>query len=687
MFLCVATASQAATRNWTNPGTGFWYTGANWDLGTVPSAADDVRINNGGTAVADGNGNSLSKSLTMGQNIGDSGFVSVEPGGIFTGLLRPGTMNVGVLGSGSISVSGGTELQATTTVLGDGITGTGSITLSDSGSMFHTPDTATTYFPVIIGNSGIGNFTLSNSTIAVTGATTLGNLTGSSGTATVNGGSWTVDGPLTVGNAGTGEVTLNGGSLNVSSIAAGSQKITVGSLGTLRLGAGGQPGLLLASEIENNGVLQFNSSTPTTTYSMPIYGTGELQQDGTGMTNLLNASGFSGKIQVNGGALRVTGASLDLGGEEIRVSGGAMEYENSEIGEALLRGPGLHYVVNNGSSSFTDIETLPSFVMIQDGPSSFELFVNRGYLQSNHVTNVDGFWNASSGSIEVNSDMNIQDFSSDGQIRINNGATLNNTVSNLTAGGGSRTTVDAGGVLNVLGATTLELNGALLVNNGTVTGTVNVNYGSLAKGTGTYDVVNVNEGGVYSPGTSPGISTATSVNFESGSFASGAPQLTMEIGGTTLGTEYDQLDVSGLLSLGGALNVVLINGFSPLAGQSFDILNWGTLAGTFQQVNLPTLAGGLAWNTSQLYTTGVLSVGTSLPGDFDFDNDVDGFDLLKWQRGGSPTPLSLDDLDDWEMYFGTPAPLGGLSTQVPEQTSMTLSLIAAVLVGCRRRRA
>ena len=42
-----------------------------------------------------------------------------------------------------------------------------------------------------------------------------------------------------------------------------------------------------------------------------------------------------------------------------------------------------------------------------------------------------------------------------------------------------------------------------------------------------------------------------------------------------------------------------------------------------------------------------------LDGDFDADNDVDGADFLKWQRGQSPDPLSQADLNAWEANYGT----------------------------------
>jgi hypothetical protein len=55
-------------------------------------------------------------------------------------------------------------------------------------------------------------------------------------------------------------------------------------------------------------------------------------------------------------------------------------------------------------------------------------------------------------------------------------------------------------------------------------------------------------------------------------------------------------------------------------------------------------------DTSQLYTTGALSIGYA--GDFNLNGVVDGADFLIWQRGGSPTPNSASDLALWRGNFG-----------------------------------
>ena len=45
-----------------------------------------------------------------------------------------------------------------------------------------------------------------------------------------------------------------------------------------------------------------------------------------------------------------------------------------------------------------------------------------------------------------------------------------------------------------------------------------------------------------------------------------------------------------------------------------------------------------------------------LPGDYDFDGDIDGNDLLRWQLGESPQGMSASDLAEWQSNFGEIAP-------------------------------
>jgi hypothetical protein len=141
-----------------------------------------------------------------------------------------------------------------------------------------------------------------------------------------------------------------------------------------------------------------------------------------------------------------------------------------------------------------------------------------------------------------------------------------------------------------------------------------VSSGSVATFFGTYSGNGVSGTGsvYYEADVSPGFSPA-SVNYGGNMTLDSTSDLKIELGGRTVGTQYDKVNVAGQLSLDGALNVVLINGFKPKAGDSFDILNWGSLSGTFAGgVNLPTLGGRIVWDASHLYasdsTGGTLSV-------------------------------------------------------------------------------
>ncbi len=91
--------------------------------------------------------------------------------------------------------------------------------------------------------------------------------------------------------------------------------------------------------------------------------------------------------------------------------------------------------------------------------------------------------------------------------------------------------------------------------------------------------------------------------------------LDLQLGGTTPCTGYDEYSVGGTLTLiHPTLDVTLTNGFVPANGESFTILSWGSLSGTFGAVTLPALSAGLVWNTGALYATGTISV-TSPPTD------------------------------------------------------------------------
>ena len=70
--------------------------------------------------------------------------------------------------------------------------------------------------------------------------------------------------------------------------------------------------------------------------------------------------------------------------------------------------------------------------------------------------------------------------------------------------------------------------------------------------------------------------------------------LLIELAGTDIGVNHNQLDVFGTAELAGTLQVTLLDGYEPQRGHHFDLLNSDSLTGTFDSVSLPVLATGLA---------------------------------------------------------------------------------------------
>jgi hypothetical protein len=71
---------------------------------------------------------------------------------------------------------------------------------------------------------------------------------------------------------------------------------------------------------------------------------------------------------------------------------------------------------------------------------------------------------------------------------------------------------------------------------------------------------------------------------------------------------YDKLAVTGTLTLGGVLKLSKLSTIALNAGQVLQLFTAGTITGAFTSVQLPVLSAGLEWNTTELNTTGKISV-------------------------------------------------------------------------------
>ncbi len=88
--------------------------------------------------------------------------------------------------------------------------------------------------------------------------------------------------------------------------------------------------------------------------------------------------------------------------------------------------------------------------------------------------------------------------------------------------------------------------------------------------------------GVFNPGASPGwVSAASYTNTSAATFR-------VELGGVgQAGTNYDQVRVAGPNSLNGTLDIALLNGFVPVAGNQFTVMVHTARSGVFSFTNSP----------------------------------------------------------------------------------------------------
>jgi autotransporter-associated beta strand protein len=131
---------------------------------------------------------------------------------------------------------------------------------------------------------------------------------------------------------------------------------------------------------------------------------------------------------------------------------------------------------------------------------------------------------------------------------------------------------------NTYTGSTIANNGTLLVNGFQPQSPVSVE--SALGGTGTVGTITVSPDGTLSPGSSPGILNCSNLTLYAGA------NYVVELNGTNAGTDYDQLNVTGTVSLGNAtLNLVV--GYTPAVLDTFVIINNDGTDAVTSPFNLP----------------------------------------------------------------------------------------------------
>lgn len=382
---------------WVLPGNGNWTTPSNWSPAGEPTAASQVRVDNGGEAQVTFPG-AAAAGLTIGGAAGSSGSIAVTSGGTLSttsatpsivGGSGAGTLTITRLGSswtnaggliigdaagssGSMIVDMGATVATgsaagSTTIISNQAGSAGSLSIDGDGSIVTVGNT------LILGNAGAASLRVSSGGVLTDAGVVIGASAGGSGTAAVTGtGSlWTTTGDLTLGRSGSASLTVEaGGSAAAENAIAGLESSgsaaikvsgagsSLAATGELTLGASGSGELT----VEAGGAV----SASAITLGADEGGSGSAKV--TGADSLLSATDAGGLV---------LGASGD--GELVVESGGSATAPTITLG-ADAAGAGSLLVT--GANSSLGAQTL---VIGDEGTGSATVEAG-GFMQSAQTT-------------------------------------------------------------------------------------------------------------------------------------------------------------------------------------------------------------------------------------------------------------------------------------------------------------
>jgi|SRR5216117_3068286 len=500
-------------------------------LGLTFAATRTVTVSNAATTLTISGVISGAGGLTK----SGSGTVTLSAANTYTGVT---TINVGTIAiaadaglgaapgaptAGKLTFGGGT-LRTTASFT---VAANRGIALTGAGTISTDPGTTLTYGGIIAGASPLTK--AGTGTLIVSGANTYTGATAISAGTLQLGATNAVPSGSAVTVSGGATFDLRGFSDGIGSL-AGAGTVTSGAAGAVTLTAGGNNASTTFSGLIQNGS-----------------GTVALTKTGTGTLTLSGANTYSGATTVSAGVLDVqnntalgatAGATTVAGGAALQLEGSGLVVAEPVTlnGTGIAGGGALRQVAN--TNTWSGAITLGSAARV----------------------------NADAGTLTVSGGI------TNGGFLLTVGGAGNTTVSTTVISGTGGLTKDGTGTVtlsanNTYTGTTTVSAGTLLVNGSQSSSAVSLNGGTLG-GTGTVGAItSTGSGGSVAPGVGVGILASGNVNWSSGS-----PGFVVQLNGTTAGTGYDQLNVTGSVNLGGAtLSGTL--GFSPPNGTSFTIIN------------------------------------------------------------------------------------------------------------------
>lgn len=616
------TVISSASGSATITGAGSSFTSTTLTVGNA--ATGSLLISNGATATTGQLliGQSLVMSTVSG--IFANGTVTVSGLGSSLNVTGAATNSIVIgsvaTGSGALVVSDGAAVNAAASgiIIGKDASSTGSLTITGTYSAATHSQLVTTG-DLTVASGGRGTLNVSSGGILSNAATTIASASGSTGSATINNGTWTMSGALTTGDSGTGTLTANNGSTIVGTTAVlgkstggngtlsldgtgtaatFSGALTAGNAGTGTLTVSGAAKLqsdkgTLGSAAGSTGSATVTGTgsqwTMTNTLSVGESGTGNLTISGGGRVASANEvvgnqAGSQGTVIVTGaGSTLTTSGDLIVGNAgtgTVTVSSGAqLAANNLTLGKASTA---------TGSINLSGT-TLTLANLIVGNSGSGTIVMNAGTAVNSTTASI-AVNAGSQGSVTVNastwtlSNPLIVGIAGNGTVTVGNGGVINAGAATVTLG----SAVGSSGTLNI---------GAAAGNAAAGTGTISATTITTGLGSGTLQLNHTATSGSPFYLTSTGASGGTAINV------SGNTNLTQTAGYTVLkaGGTYDYAGITTVS--GGTLSVA-----GNITGTSKVIVNGGTLltSGTITTA-VTTLSNG-AINTSGTLNSTSLNV-------------------------------------------------------------------------------
>lgn len=598
------------------------------------------------TTLASANTSTVSMNANLRQA---STTFTVADGAAVTDLLWSGQLNqdsgarnLVKEGAGRMDLNGSSNYAGTTTInggtfrVGGNLQGTSSVT-ANAGTTFE--------------SAGVNVFTGGHGTgLAATRIVLLNNAT------------WLMSG----GESRIGSITLNNASTLTSNVSSAwgmlLGNLSNGSAATISVTGTGASTMNGSGAIRLQGVQNFSVADTTSSSATDLTvglilqnpgnqggAAGGINKSGAGTMLLNNLNNdFGGNVTVSGGTL-VTGTSQGggttgylgavNGTKTVTVESGAtLDFRANNIfggsGKNASNVPNI--VLNGGTLTSTRFNiignvTLNGGTLTQSATDSgsyqgyqFLGGVSVGGSSASTISTGNGKANHLRGGATTT--FNVADVTGNSATDLNVSAALTNGSGDYT-GNGSLEKSGAGtmtlGATNTYSGTTLISGGTLALGaSGSIASSSSITVGA----TSTFDVAAVSGGWTLgSTQTLDGTGTVAGNAAIAGDLRTGNSAGTMaftgnlglnagsdwfvEIGGTTT-ADYDRVLVSGNLAAGGLISLLLINGFTPEAGDSFQIADFDTFTDSGYTFNFDgaALDPGLEWDLSQFESDGIVAI-------------------------------------------------------------------------------